>query len=131
MSAWILSRHAIPAFAGKSCAAQRLLSSLLRVTLLVHVLLPTNSAAQSGNEPTVVEPVVLYRRMDGQLPSFSVSVYPDKVMFFVGMRDSRTIGTRRFTISDEQYQTLLRSLKDLYFSAMNERYISKIGVLTD
>ena len=51
-------------------------------------------------------------------PQYAFDVYPDHSVVFKGFREVRTVGTKKYSLTDEQYEGLLRLLNSYDFSAL-------------
>ena len=56
-------------------------------------------------------------------PQYAFDVYPDHSVVFKGFREVRTSGTKKYSLTDEQYEDFLRLLNSYDFSALTKNQI--------
>lgn len=99
-------------------------ATLLQWVIFIGIVSSCSGPLTAGNSGE--EPILHYRRFDPILPAFDVTVFPNRVVSYTGLRNARKMGSRRYKISERQYEALLREFRELRFQEMREEYLSPI-----
>jgi hypothetical protein len=81
-------------------------------------------SCQSVESPQ--EPVVMYARYGDLFRHFEIKVYSDRSVIYKGVRNVKTIGERRFKVSESQYAKLMQAFAVSDISTMDSVYGSAI-----